>query len=84
MSIQEVGGLAHVQLDDVHSEARAVHEASDVTVQLDIVEAVLGGLHLPGVGLGGVLHIEDVLLSEGGVVNKPKLGIRCVNLNTTF
>ena len=85
--IEEVGRLAPVQLDDVHcghGQPGAVHEAPDVPIQLDIVKAVLGGLHLPRVGLSGVLHVEDVLLSEGGVVIKPKLGISCVNLNKGF
>ena len=44
--------------------------APDVPVQLDIVEAALGGLNLPWVGLRGVLHrhVIDVILSEGGIV----------------
>ena len=86
-NIEEVGGFSSVQLDDVHGghgEAGTIDQTPDVPVQLDVVEAVLGGLHLPGVRLGGVLHVEDVLLSEGGVVIKPKLGISCVNLNTEF
>ena len=65
--VEEVCGLAAVQLDDVHSghgEAGAVHQAADVPVQLHVVEAVLGGLHLAGVGLRGVLHLKDVLLPE--------------------
>ena len=82
-NIQEVCGFSPVQLDDVHGghgEAGAVDQAANVAVQLNVVEAVLGGLHLPGVRLCGVLHFEDVLLSEGCIVVKSKLGIRRVNL----
>lgn len=57
-NIQEVGRLSPVQLDDVHGchgQPGAIDEAANVPVQLDVVERVLGGLHLPGVGLRGVL-----------------------------
>ena len=56
--IQEVGRLSPVQLDDVHGghgQPGSVDEAADVPVQLDVVQRVLGGLHLPGVGLRSVL-----------------------------
>ena len=37
------------------------YQASDVSVQLDIVEVVAGGIHFPWVQLSGVLHVEDCL-----------------------
>ena len=47
--IQEVGGLAAVKLDDVHGghgQARAIHHAADLAVELDVGEIVFGGFHL--------------------------------------
>merc|ERR1719445_459728 len=82
-NIEEVGGFSSVQLDDVHGghgEAGTIDQTPDVPVQLDVVEAVLGGLHLPGVRLGRVLHLKYMFLSEGSIVIKSKLGISSVNL----
>merc|ERR1719422_812791 len=82
-NIQEVGGFSSVQLDDVHGghgEAGTIDQTPDVPVQLDVVEAVLGSLHLPGVRLGRVLHLKYMFLSEGSIVIKSKLGISSVNL----
>ena len=48
--VQEVGGRAAVQLDDVHGrhgQARAVDHAADAAVQADVVQVVLPGRHLP-------------------------------------
>src|SRR3546814_2466580 len=47
--VEEVGREGAVQLDDVHrrhGEARAVHHAADIPVELDIGEIVLGGFDL--------------------------------------
>src|SRR5262249_22568838 len=44
--VEEVGRSATEVLDDIHGrhgQARAVHQASNVPVQLDVIEAVLGG-----------------------------------------
>ena len=82
-NIEEVGGFSSVQLDDVHGghgEAGTIDQTPDVPVQLDVVEAVLGGLHLPRVRLGRVLHLKYMFLSEGSIVIKSKLGISSVYL----
>lgn len=82
-NVEEVGGLASVELDNVHGghgKTGTVDEAANVTVKLDEVQARLGGLDLVGVLLGGVAPLEDVLLSEIGVVVEVELGIHAKNL----
>ena len=37
------------------------HQASNVAIQLHIVEVVTGGINLPRVQLRGVLHVKDGL-----------------------
>merc|ERR1719400_2187508 len=81
--IKEVGRLATIKLDDVHSrhgQSGTIHQASNVAIQLHIVEVVTGGINLPGVQLRSVLHVKDGLLPERGVVIKAKLGIGGVYL----
>lgn len=76
--IQEVGRVTAVQLDDVHGrhgQTGTVDKASNVTVQLDEVEVVLGRLDFIGVFLRLVAPGHDLLLSEVGVVVEPELGI---------
>ena len=41
---------------------------------------MFGSLHLPGLALRGVLHLEDGLLPEGRVVVKAQLSVGSVNL----
>lgn len=68
-----------VQLDDVHrghGETRTVDQAADVSVELDVVEVVLGGRHFSGILLALVLEGEDVLLSELSIVVEAKLGVQ--------
>ena len=60
--VEEVRGLAAVELDDVHRrhrEPRAVHEAADVAVELDVVEIELRGLDLGRVFLVEVAQRDD-------------------------
>lgn len=81
--VEEVGGLAAVELDDVHGghgKTGAVDEAANVTVQLDEVEVGLGGTDLIGVLLGGVAPLEDLLLAVVGVVIEAKLGVHAEDL----
>jgi len=76
--VEEVGGVAAVELEDVHrrhGEAGAVDEAANVAVELDEVEAVLGGVDLSRVLLRLVAHGKDVLLAELGVLVKAELGV---------
>ena len=82
-NVEEVGGLAAVELDDVHGghgKTGTVDEAANVTIELDEVEVGLGGADLIGVLLGGVAPLEDVLLAELGVVVEPELGVHAENL----
>src|SRR5690606_4113160 len=76
--VEEVGGLAAVQLDDVHGghgQAGAVDEAGDVAVEADVVEAELTGGHLARILLGRVAHGDDVLLAVQRVVVEVELGV---------
>lgn len=76
--VKEVGGLATVQLDDVHGshgETGTVDKAANVTIELDEVEAGLGGANLIGILLGGVAELEDVGLPEISVVIEAELGV---------
>jgi hypothetical protein len=77
-NVEEVGGGAAVQLDDVHGghgKTGTVDEAADITVKLDEVEANLGSLDLIGVLLGDVPPLENLLLAEVGVVVEAELGV---------
>lgn len=58
-----------------HGKTGTVNETANVTVKLDKVETVLGSLDLLSVLLGGVSELEDILLSEVGVVVETKLGV---------
>lgn len=81
--IEEVGGLAAVELDNVHGghgETGTVDEAANVTVELDKVQAALGSTDLVGVLLGRVAHLENLLLAEVGIVVEAKLGVHAENL----
>ena len=63
--IEEVGRRRAVELDDVHGghgEARAVHHAADLAVELDVVERVLAGF-----GLGRILLVEVAQRLQFGV-----------------
>src|SRR6185437_12318152 len=76
--IEEVGGLAAIELDDVHGrhgEAGAVHHAADAAFELDVVERVLRRLELGGVLLGLVAHLLDLLVAEERVVVEIHLGV---------
>merc|ERR1719382_2423196 len=80
--IKEVGWLATIELDDVHGrhgQPSTVHQASNVAIQLHVVEVVTGSINLPRVQLRGVLHVEDGLLPERGIVIKAKLGVSGVH-----
>ena len=50
---------------DAKSQLRKNYQASDVSVQLNIVEVVAGGVHFPWVQLSGILHVEDCLEFTG-------------------
>jgi len=77
-NVEEVSGRTAVQLDNVHGshgETGTVDEAANVTVELDEVEANLGGLDFLGVLLGDVPPVEYLLLAEVGVVVEVELGV---------
>src|SRR5512145_157746 len=81
--VEEVRGLhAGVLLtgvgDDVeggHHEARAVADDADLAVELDVVEALLLGLGLEGVGRRLVLELRVVLVAEVGVLVEGHLAV---------
>lgn len=63
-NIKEVGGGSTVEVEDIHGghgESSTVDEASNRTVELDEVEAVLGSLDLGSILLGDVAEREDGL-----------------------
>ncbi len=73
--VQEVGRL-HIAVlltgvgDDVqgrHDQARTVADDADLTVELDVVEVVLLGLELQGIGGVAVLELGMARLAEVGV-----------------
>src|SRR5919112_5206882 len=69
--VEEVGGLAARELDDVHRrhrEAGAVHHAGDVAVELYVVEVVLRRLYLKRLLLVQVAQVLEVRVSEHRVV----------------
>lgn len=77
-TVEEVGGLTSVQLDDIHgghSETSSVDKTANVSVELDEVKTVLGSLNLLGVLLGQISPGPDLLLSERGVVVEAELGV---------
>lgn len=81
--VEEVGGLATVQLDDVHGshgKTGTVDKAANVTVQLDEVKTRLRSTDFLRVLLGGVSPRENLLLSVVSVVIKTKLGVHAQDL----
>ena len=76
--VEEVGGLAARELDDVHGghgEARAVDHAADAAVELDVVEAVLRGLDVERRLLVDVAQGHDLGVAEERVVVEVELGV---------
>src|SRR5690606_27807186 len=68
--VQEVGRFAAEQLDGVHSghrQTRAVHQAADVAVQLNIGKVELAGFDLCGVFLVQIAVGYDFRMTEQGV-----------------
>ena len=77
--VQEVGGLTAGQLDDVHGGHRQpgpVHHAPDVPIQLDVVEAVPGGLDVERGLLVDVAQGHDLLVAVERVVVEVELRIQ--------
>src|SRR5581483_3784185 len=76
--VEEVGGASAGVLDDVHGghrQAGAVYHAAHVAVELDVVQAVLGGLDLERVFLADVAQLAEVLMTIQGVVVEVDLGV---------
>ena len=75
---QEVGRLATVELDDVHRghrETGSVHQAGDVSVETDVIEAMLRRFDFARVFFGDVTHRRDVWMAIKRVVIEVKLRI---------
>ena len=67
-----------MKLDDVHrahGQARTVDHATDVAVQLDVVETVLPGLDLGRVFLGQIPQLADLGMAVKRIVVEAHLGI---------
>ena len=65
-------------LNDVHGghgQAGTVHHATDVTIEGDVIQVVVGRLHFGGVFLRPIALVKDLFLSEIGVVIEPNLGV---------
>ena len=65
-------------LDDVHGghgQSGTVHHATDVTIEGDVIQVVVGCLNFGGVFLRPIALVEDLFLSEIGVVIEPNLGV---------
>ncbi len=76
--VEEVRGFTSGELDDVHGghgESCSVDEASDVSVEADVVEVELTCFDFAGILLGFVAHGDDVGLAEQGVVVEVELGV---------
>ena len=77
--IEEVGGFAAVELDDVHrghGEAGTVDETGDVAVETDVVEAEFTRGDFARIFFGRVTHRGDVLLPVERVVVEVELRIK--------
>eukprot|EP00040_Diaphanoeca_grandis_P038493 m.256629 g.256629 ORF g.256629 m.256629 type:complete len:437 (-) comp34539_c0_seq1:56-1366(-) len=82
-TIQKVGGLSSVQLNDIHRchrKASAIDQASDVAVHTHVVEPELARRNFTRVLFARVDVGEDVFLSEGRVCVESNL---CVKANNT-
>mmetsp|Transcript_29785 Transcript_29785/g.40920 ORF Transcript_29785/g.40920 Transcript_29785/m.40920 type:complete len:205 (-) Transcript_29785:649-1263(-) len=76
--IQEVRRVAPFELDDVHSghrETRSIHHAANVASEADVVQVVLGCLHLSRILLRAVSKLKHRSLSELRVIIEVDLGI---------
>ena len=60
-----------------HGESGAVDYATDIAVELDVVDVERSGLDLEGVFLVGIAQFNDVPMPEHGVVVYVDLGVHC-------
>ena len=76
--IKKVRGQAASVLDDIHRGHRqsgAVHHAAHAALELDVVQAVLGGLNLERIFLRNIAQFANVGMAEERVVVEGQLGI---------
>src|SRR5260370_17675504 len=76
--IEKVCGGAASVLDDIHGghgETSAVNHAGDAAVELDVVEAVLGGFDFERILFIEVAEFAKFLVAEKRVVVKSHLGV---------
>src|SRR5260370_5913798 len=76
--IEKIRGGAASVLDDIHGghgETGAVNHAGDAAVELDVVEAVLGGFDFERILFIEVAEFAKILVTEKGVVVKSHLGV---------
>ena len=85
-NIQKVCRTAAGKFDDVHRghrQARAVHHACDVAVELDVIQAELAGLDFQGIFFVEIAQFLDVLVAIKRVVIEVHFGIEGVDLVIT-
>src|SRR5690606_14700460 len=76
--VQEVSGFAAGKLDHVHGghgQARAVHHAAYVAVQLHEVQVVLACFHFGGIFFGHVAQRYQVGMTEQRVIVEAQLAV---------
>ena len=76
--IEEVGGGAASVFDDVHGghgEAGAVDHAGDGAVELDVVQAVLGGFDFERIFLVEVAQFAELFVAEEAVIIESHFGV---------
>ena len=81
--VEEIGGLASVQLNDVHGghgQASTVDQATDVSSNVNVVQVEVLGVLLASVVLGLILLCGEIFLTEGGVRVNSDFGISGENL----
>ena len=80
---RKLAGTAARVLDDVHGghrQARAVHHAADVAVELDVVQAELRGFHFERILFVQIAQLDQILVAEQRVVVEVDLGVERVDL----
>ena len=82
--VQEVGRLPAEMLDDVHRrhrKARAVYQAGDVAVELDVIQVVFAGFGFQRRFFGQIAHGLDVRMPKKRIIIQREL---CVHGQQRF
>ena len=77
--IQEIGRISACDLDDVHGRHRqsgAIHHASDISIQANVIDAVSGSLDFERILLIEIAQRQQVFMPVNGIVVKIHFGIQ--------